>query len=155
MSMIKLESADGEVFETDVRIAKCFGIIKKMLEHCRFDEENGAKIPLPKVNSVILRRLLQWANHHINDPAQFEDESENEIDSISQWDADFLQEDDPFTLTELNAAANYLDIKGLFDVTAKTIAKMMKGKKQAEVLQMFTIKNNCKRAEDERIQLEK
>lgn len=39
-------------------------------------------------------------------------------------------------------AANFLDIKGLFDVACKTIAKMIKGKSAQEIREIFDIEND-------------
>lgn len=95
MPIIKLQSSDGEIFETDVQIAKCSGTIKTMLEDCGMDEEEEAVVPLPNVNSAILRRVLQWANYHKDDPVPTDDDENKEkrTDDISSWDADFLKVD--------------------------------------------------------------
>lgn len=95
MPIIKLQSSDGEIFETEVQIAKCSGTIKTMLEDCGMDEEEEAVVPLPNVNSAILRRVLQWANYHKDDPTPTEDDENKEkrTDDISSWDADFLKVD--------------------------------------------------------------
>lgn len=95
MPMIKLQSSDGEIFETDVQIAKCSGTIKTMLEDCGMDEEEEAVVPLPNVNSAILARVLRWANYHKDDPLPSEDDENKEkrTDDISSWDADFLKVD--------------------------------------------------------------
>lgn len=155
MPMIKLQSSDGEVFETDVQIAKCSGTIKTMLEDCGMDEEEEAVVPLPNVNSAILRRVLQWANYHKDDPMQTEDDENKEkrTDDISSWDADFLKVDQG-TLFELILAANYLDTKGLLDVTCKTVANMIKGKTPEEIRKTFNIKNDFTPAEEDQVRKE-
>ena len=57
-------------------------------------------------------QVIEWADHHKNDPpAPEEDENkEKRTDDISSWDSTFLQVDQG-TLFELILAANYLDIK--------------------------------------------
>ena len=59
------------------------------------DEEEEAVVPLPNVNSAILRRVLQWANYHKDDPVPTDDDENKEkrTDDISSWDADFLKVD--------------------------------------------------------------
>ncbi|XP_023223003.1 S-phase kinase-associated protein 1-like [Centruroides sculpturatus] len=143
MPNIKLQSSDGEIFEVDVEIAKASVTIKTMLEDLGMDEDEEDVIPLPNVNSVILKKVIQWATYHKDDPLPPEDDEniEKRTDDISSWDADFLKVDQG-TLFELILAANYLDIKGLLDVTCKTVASMIKGKTAEEIRNTFNIKND-------------
>ncbi|CAD7090745.1 unnamed protein product [Hermetia illucens] len=134
MQTIKLQSSDGEIFNTDVQIAKCSGTIKTMLEDCGMDEGEDAVVPLPN-------------------PTEDDENKEKRTDDISSWDADFLKVDQG-TLFELILAANYLDIKGLLDVTCKTVANMIKGKTPEEIRKTFNIKNDFTAAEEEQVRKE-
>lgn len=97
MPNIKLQSSDGEVFEVDVDIAKCSVTIKTMLEDLGMDEDEEEVVPLPNVNSAILRKVIQWATYHKDDPPPPEDDENKEkrTDDISSWDADFLKVNSP------------------------------------------------------------
>ena len=66
------------------------------------DEDDEEVVPLPNVNSAILRKVIQWATYHKDDPPPPEDDDNKEkrTDDISSWDADFLKVDQG-TLFEL------------------------------------------------------
>jgi len=134
MPTIKLQSSDGEIFDVDVDIAKQSVIIKTMLEDLGMDESEDDPVPLPNVNAAILKKVIQWCTYHKDDPPAPEDDENKEkrTDDISSWDTEFLKVDQG-TLFELILAANYLDIKGLLDVTCKTVANMIKGKTPEEI----------------------
>ena len=51
-------------------------------------------------------------------------------------------------------AANYLNIKGLLDLTCKTVAEMMKGKTPQEIRDIFHIKNDYTPEEEEEVRRE-
>lgn len=194
MPIIKLKTSEGEIFETDVQIAKCSATIKTMLEECGMDEEiegDGAVLPLSEVNADTLRLILKWALHHKDDPVvekKVDEIKEKQSDDISEWDSDLLkieqskQNANTFTvfyafsniisgeftnsffsispyfivgaLFHLIAAANYLDIKGLFAVACKTVANMMKGKSPEEIRKIFDIEDELTEEEREIIRKE-
>ncbi|XP_065643189.1 S-phase kinase-associated protein 1-like [Hydra vulgaris] len=134
MQTVKLLSSDNEVFEVDVEIAKASMIIGTM------GSDDDEPFPLLNVNAAILRKVIDWATHHKDDPPPPEDD-EKRTDDIDPWDQEFLKVDQG-TLFELILAANYLDIKGLLDVTCKTVAKMIKGKTSEEIRKLFNIKTD-------------
>ena len=70
MPSIKLQSSDGETFPVDVEIAKQSITIKTMLEDLGMDEDDEESVPLPNVNAPILKKVLQWATYHKDDPPQ-------------------------------------------------------------------------------------
>ena len=154
MSSIKLESNDGEMFTVDLDIARHFGTVKNMLEDLGMDEEDEEAIPLPNVNGATLKKVIEWATYHKDDPSLPEDENnKKKTDTISSWDTDFLKVDQG-TLIKLILAANYLDIKKLLDVTCKTVANMIKGKNPQEIRNIFNIVNDLTSSEEEQIKKE-
>ncbi|KAM9332906.1 S-phase kinase-associated protein 1 [Pholidichthys leucotaenia] len=156
MPVIKLQSSDGEIFEVDVEIAKQSVTIKTMLEDLGMDDEgDDDPVPLPNVNAAILKKVIQWCTHHKDDPPPPEDDENKEkrTDDIPVWDQEFLKVDQG-TLFELILAANYLDIKGLLDVTCKTVANMIKGKTPEEIRKTFNIKNDFTEEEEAQVRKE-
>nr|XP_043068043.1 S-phase kinase-associated protein 1-like [Drosophila bipectinata] len=167
MPIIKLQSFDGKIFDTDIEIVKCSGTIKTMLERCGMEDDENTIVPLPNVSSTILRKVLEWARYHKNDPKPKEDdESKNRpmpkegyeskverTDDIMPWDADFLKVDQG-TFFELTMAANYLNIKGLQELTCKTLANMIKGKTPEEIRLTLNIKKEITPDEEEQLRNE-
>ncbi len=156
-SKMKLRSNDDQVFQVEAEIAKQCNTIKNMMEDLCIDEEDEEQEPvtLPNVNGAILSKIVDWCTHHKDDPPAPEDDENKEkrTDDISSWDADFLKVDQG-TLFELILAANYLDIKGLLDVTCKTVANMIKGKTPEEIRKTFNIKNDFTPSEEEQVRKE-
>merc|ERR1712025_458929 len=155
MPNIRLQSSDSEIFEVDVEIAKASMTIKTMLEDLGMDDDDDEPVPLPNVNAAILRKVIAWATHHKDDPPLPEDDENKDkrTDNISAWDQEFLKVDQG-TLFELILAANYLDIKGLLDVTCKTVANLIKGKSPEEIRKTFGIKNDFTPEEEEQVRRE-
>ncbi|NXI09879.1 SKP1 protein, partial [Irena cyanogastra] len=162
MPSIKLQSSDGEIFEVDVEIAKQSVTIKTMLEvpgaflWAEPPRECGNKAPAGAVwGALPTGVVIQWCTHHKDDPPPPEDDENKEkrTDDIPVWDQEFLKVDQG-TLFELILAANYLDIKGLLDVTCKTVANMIKGKTPEEIRKTFNIKNDFTEEEEAQVRKE-
>lgn len=72
-----------------------------MLEDLGIDEANSEDevVPLPNVNSAILRKVIQFCTYHKDDPVPSStDDDENKekrTDDITSWDADFLKVTSP------------------------------------------------------------
>ena len=79
--------------------------------------------------------------------------NEGEDKQISPWDANFLKVDQ-YTLFELIMAANYMDIRGLLDVTCHTVAKIMDGMTPRQLRRYFHITNDFTSEEEALIRME-
>lgn len=137
-----MQSSDGEVFETDVQAAKCSLTIKTMLEDCGLDDDENTVVPLSNVSSNTLRHVIFWAEHHRDDEPQPDDAEVAVHGAISGWDKEFIGKVDQAMLFQLMLAANYLDIKGLLELTCRTVAMMINGKTSAEIRQVFNIRQH-------------
>ena len=155
MPTITLQSSDGELFPVDIEVARKSVTIKTMLDDLGSDENDEEVVPLPIVSAAILKLVIQWATYHKDDPMLNDDDitCTAENISISDWDASFLSVDQG-TLYELILAANYLDMKGLLNVTCGTVANMIKGKTPEEIRKHFNIKNDFTPSEEEQIRKE-
>ncbi|XP_062224403.1 SKP1-like protein 1 [Phragmites australis] len=152
--MIMLKSSDGEEFEVEEAVAMESQTIRHMIEDDCAD--NG--IPLPNVNSKILSKVIEYCNKHVHASASSKPQDNNDTanasgDDLKNWDADFVKVDQA-TLFDLILAANYLNIKGLLDLTCQTVADMIKGKTPEEIRKMFNIKNDFTPEEEEEIRRE-
>ena len=115
------------------------------------DDDVEEAVPLPNVNGAILKKVIQWATFHKDDPPFTKEER---TDDICSWDKNFLKVDQG-TLFELILAANYLDIKGMLDVTTKTVANMIKGKTPDEIRKLFNIRDKSDIIQKEEEQVRK
>lgn len=147
MSTVKLQSADGVIFNLDIELAKQSGTITTLLDECGSDGE--LTFPLRNMNSDLVRRVIEYIEHHKDDVIANEsdcddddsDDDDQQNDDISFWDRNFLSVDQ-VTLFDLLMSAQYLDITGLKEITSKMIASMIEGKTANQILQIFDIRND-------------
>ncbi|KAK2011072.1 Skp1 family protein [Colletotrichum eremochloae] len=144
-SKIWVQSNDNITIPVDRVVAERSMLIKNMLEDVGDDsisQENP--IPIPNVNEAVLRKVIDWCDHHRNDPIQTQDDENDarkKTTEIEEWDQKFMQVDQEM-LFEIILASNYLDIKPLLDVGCKTVANMIKGKSPEEIRKTFNITND-------------
>ncbi|KFO31137.1 S-phase kinase-associated protein 1 [Fukomys damarensis] len=123
MPSIKLQGSDGEIFEVDVEIAKQSVAIKTIMEDLGMDDEGvDDPVPLPNVNAAVLKRSFS---------------------GVPTTSVTLL-----LLRTMRTKKKNYLDIKGLLDITCKTVANMIKGKTPKKITKSFTIKNDFTKGEE-------
>ncbi|KAJ4817752.1 SKP1/ASK1-like protein [Rhynchospora pubera] len=139
--MIKLRSSEGEEFA----VSKMSQTICHMIENDCID----GTIPLPNVNSEILRLVINYCEKHVLE----EQPAGESTASLKEWDKQFLNVDDG-TIFYLILAANYLSIQGLLDLTCKKVADKMTGKTPEQIRKTFNIKNDYSPEEEEEVRRE-
>ncbi|KAG6854587.1 suppressor of kinetochore protein mutant [Blastosporella zonata] len=153
--MVVLVTSDNETFNTDKDIVERSVLIKNMLE----GKFRYQPIPLPNVSSSVLKKVLEYCEHHRGEPLPAADAESNQDETrkrttdISEWDQKFITVDQEM-LFEIILAANYLDIKSLLDVGCKTVANMIKGKTPEEIRKLFNIVNDFTPEEEAQIKKE-
>ncbi|CAG8823065.1 34407_t:CDS:2, partial [Racocetra persica] len=97
---VTLKSCDDVEFKVDIPVANV--------------GESDQSIPLPNVSEKVLKKVLEWCEHHVNDPqpTNDDDDSRRRNTEIDDWDQRFLNVEQDM-LFEIILAANYLDIKPL------------------------------------------
>ncbi|XP_044321065.1 SKP1-like protein 1 isoform X1 [Triticum aestivum] len=159
--MIMLKSSDGEEFQVEEAVAMESQTIRHMIE----DDCADNVIPLPNVDSKILSKVIEYCKKHVQanpKPADSADADASSststanaapVEDLKSFDAEFVKVDQA-TLLDLILAANYLNIKGLLDLTCQTVADMIKGKTPEEIRKTFNIKNDFTPEEEAEIRRE-
>ncbi|XP_047047456.1 SKP1-like protein 1 [Lolium rigidum] len=147
-----LRSSDGEEFEVEEVLVLESQTIKHMIE----DECDGV-IPLPNVSAKILSKVIEYCRKHVQTRAALAPDGDMSTNAagteLKTFDEDFVKVDQA-TLFDLILAANYLNIKGLLDLTCQTVADMIKGKTPEEIRATFNIKNDFTPEEEEEVRKE-
>ncbi|KAF1998904.1 putative E3 ubiquitin ligase complex SCF subunit sconC [Amniculicola lignicola CBS 123094] len=153
--VIKVTTSDGIDITVDRQVAERSILIKNLLEDLG-GESTDEPIPIPNVNEAVMKKVLEWCEHHKADPPASQDDdsdSRKKSTDIEEWDQKFMQVDQEM-LFEIILAANYLDIKALLDVGCKTVANMIKGKSPDEIRKTFNIQNDFTPEEEDQIRRE-
>ena len=122
------------------------------------DDDDGAvaEIPLPNVKASVLKKVIDFCEHHKAEPmTEIEKPLKSAVMSevVQKWYADFVNVEQVL-LFELSLAANYMDIKPLLDLTCATVASMIKGKTPEEIRKTFNIRNDFTPEEEEEVRRE-
>jgi len=152
---ITLTSSDGVDITVDRQVA-CRSILIKNLIDDLGEAATSEPVPIPNVNEAVLKKVMEWCDHHKGDPPSTNDDdadSRKKSTDIEEWDQKYMQVDQEM-LFEIILAANYLDIKALLDVGCKTVANMIKGKSPEEIRKTFNIQNDFTPEEEDQIRRE-
>ena len=127
-------SKEGDPFPVPLAVANMSELVKSMMDED--GDEGVTEIPLPNVKSQVLRKVIEFCEHHLQEPlTEIEKPLKSQVmaDVVQKWYADFVDLEQVL-LFELILAANYMDIKPLLDLTCATVASMIKGKTVSPVV---------------------
>lgn len=138
--MITLLASDGEKFTVPFKVARLSRMIREAIGE---DDEIEDEFPIPKVNSLTLKLVVEYCTKYAETPMDSIDtplkgETIEEI-VTPKWYASWCKNMDRETVFNLVAAANYLDIKPLLDLTCLGVAVAIKGKSVDELRAIFNL----------------
>jgi S-phase kinase-associated protein 1 len=149
-SMINLVSKEGEIYEVPRAAASLSQLVKDTLgnEEAEDDDDGVASggnpdIPMPNVSADVLRKVIEYCKHYQEEemrPIQTPLTSNKLEEMVQQWYAEFVKVDKNL-LFDLVAAANFMDIKPLLNLTCLAVSILIKGKSATELQQMLKISN--------------
>ena len=139
-------SNDDYPAEVSLKVARMSKLVESNFED---DEENDSddetevkEIPLPNVSGDVLKKVIEYCEHYQNDEEMTSIQTplkSSKLDELVQaWYANYVQVDQQM-LFDLVAAANYMDIKPLLDLTCLAVSIEIKGKSAEELQEMFDI----------------
>ncbi|KAH9431492.1 E3 ubiquitin ligase complex SCF subunit scon-3 [Pyricularia oryzae] len=142
LQKVTLHSNDDKFIEVDRAVACSSRVIKDLIDNLGEEMATATPIPIHNVSQAVLKKVLEWCEHHQNDPAQTSDEDSKSFvktTCMDEWDEKFMLQFDQEMLFEIILASNYLEIKALLEVGCKTVANMIKGKSPGEIRKTFKI----------------
>ncbi|EOA25495.1 hypothetical protein CARUB_v10018839mg [Capsella rubella] len=173
---IVLVSSDGETFEVEEAVARKLQIVGHMID----DDCAHKPIPLQNVTGKILPMVVEYCKTHVNDVDDAADDKEDseedkkkkkkadaasasgddhihtdkKLEEVEAFDKGFLQDLDLETVFQVILAANYLNVKGLLDLTCQNVADHIKDMSVEQVREIFGIQNDFTEEEEKTIRAE-
>ncbi|KAL8274573.1 hypothetical protein Esti_001476 [Eimeria stiedai] len=149
---VVLVSSEGEEIKVPREVASASLLVKSMTE----DGDDTDTIPLPKVSSAILKKVVDYCTyHHDNPPEEIPTplKTSNLAEVVSEWDFEFVNVEQT-VLFDLLLAADYLNVPSLLLLTSAKVASMIKGRSPEEIRREFNIVNDFTPEEEAQIREE-
>jgi len=142
--------------------AKQSWVICTMLEDLGYTEvETGSPIPVPTVDGKTMEKVVEWCEHHRNDPLVETKDDDYGLNSIRrkpgyeivvpEWDAKFLKAIDDFMIKEILRAADFLEIPLLEEYAVKMIACRISGMSTQQMRDFFNVESDYTPEEEEQV----
>ena len=159
--MVCLCSSDDEAFKVLEEVISTTSVmIKGMITEASKSTAatTTTTLPILNVTAATLSRVLDYVNKHFDTAVIRLDDDYNfcatgDEHPLARFDDDFVDADND-TLIDLVHAAEYLNIKKLFDLTCKAMADKLKGRTIDGIRKTFGIVNDYTKEEEEEVRRE-
>ena len=147
---VRLLSNDGVIFEVDDATAQQkSGLLRDLMAGLGPAMEGRGRagenvvpftndvIPLPRVESPVLDKVLGFMRHH-GDDGEPEDRADASVppEYRTEWDRAFLAVNET-ELFDIAMAANYMDVRSLFNAVVSRIASLTGNRSIEEIREIF------------------
>ena len=109
------------------------------------DDEEEREVLIPKVKSEILEKVIEFCNHYKNveemTTLQTPLQSSKIEDLVQGWYVDFCNVNEKM-LFELVAAADFMDIKPLLELSCFASVVLLKGKNASDIRRVFKMNDD-------------
>ena len=127
MSVLKLQSSEGEVIQVDCDLVKQMLTIQTMIDDLGGQDDDGV-IPIPNVNSEVLHRIISWTQKY---------KEETDKESLLLWQNEYFDNEGVTKILEIILGADYLDVKSLMNESCLSILTKDDGNDLEEALEHF------------------
>ena len=135
-------SVDGMRIDVPLSVARMSAVIAGQINDDDDDTEIENEFPCPKVSGDILQKVVDYCTHYQEEPMErIETPLQGEtIEAIVKpdWYVRFCDVDRK-VMFQLVAAANFLNIKPLLDLTCLAVSVSIKGKSVEELREIFNL----------------
>ena len=144
---IQISSSEGKIYKITKKAAMRSGILKGMME----DYPDDATFPMKNIKGNIMEKIKEYLMHYENEEPQeiiIPLKSNNFSECVNTWDYNFLGNDFDIVL-ELLTAANYLDIKPLYELISAFLGANIRGINSNNIFKDFEIDELTEKEKEE------
>ncbi|XP_068639547.1 SKP1-like protein 1B [Aristolochia californica] len=149
-AILTLQAIDGVSVQVEYSVALQSPTIKNIIQTNASGED---RVNVPNVKGNVLRMSMVFIEKRLHFSRRMEIGDANAKGESKAWESEFLDVDKN-TLIDLIEAAQFLDIKDLMEMACQKVADTMTGKSVEEIRQLFNIRNDYSREEEEEIKKE-
>ena len=144
---IQIISSDEKTYNISKKAAKRSGILRGMME----DFPEDTSFTMKSIKGNILEKIKDYLMHYENEEPQeisIPLKSNNFSECVNAWDYNFLGNDFDIVL-ELLTAANYLDIKPLYELISAFLGANIRGINSNNIFKDFEIDELTEKEKEE------